>query len=148
MLYKKIFIFLFIMVATTSVMAEHAERHQKVDGLSVYFGVIPAQLIVGHGNMHRTTDMIHGKHTYHILVALFDNKSGERITDAKIKATVIPLGMKGLSKKLESMYGDLISYGNYFTLSEVTPYIIKVEIRRAENGVKSIAEFTFTRPRD
>ena len=136
------------MFTTSSIMAEHAERHQTVNGLSVYFGVIPAQLIVGHGSMHRSTDMIHGKHTYHILVALFDNKSGERITDAKMKATVTPLGMKGLSKKLEPMHGDLISYGNYFTMSEVTSYTIKVEIRRTDNEVKSIAHFTYKRPRD
>lgn len=148
MLYKKICIFLFILFATTSVMAEHAQRHQVVDGLSVYFGVIPAQLIGGHGNMHRTIDMVHGKHTYHILVALFDNKSGKRITEVKMKATVTPLGMKSVSKKLEAMHGDLVSYGNFFTLSEVTPYTIRIEIEGAGNGVRSIAEFTYHRPRD
>ena len=72
MLLKKTFIFLFMMFAVTSIMAGHAQRHQIVDGLSVYFGAIPAQLIVGHGSMHLTKDMKKGKNTYHILVALFD----------------------------------------------------------------------------
>ena len=148
MLLKKIFFFLFMMFAATSLMAGHAQRHQILDGLSVYFGAIPAQLIGGHGSMHHTKDMKKGKYTYHILVAIFDKSSGERIIDASIKATVIPLGMKGETKKLEPMHGDMQSYGNFFTMTETTPYVIRVEIRRKGNNVKSIAEFTFKRPVD
>ena len=148
MLFKKIFIFIFMMFAATSVMAGHAERHQTVDGLNVYFGAIPSQLIGGHGSMHRTSDMEHGTYTYHILVALFDKKTEKRITDAYVKATVVPLGMKGETKQLEPMHGDLVSYGNFFTISETTPYTIKVEIKRAGDSRKSITEFTYTRPKD
>lgn len=148
MLYKKIFIFLFMMFATTLAMAGHAERHQTVDGLSVYFGVIPAQLIGGHGSMHSTRGMKHGKYTYHILIAVFDDNSGKRITDAMVKATVTSLNTKGETKRLEPMHGDLLSYGNFFELTETTPYTIKVEIRRTDNKARSLAEFTFTRPRD
>ena len=148
MLFKKIFIFIFMMFAATSVMAGHAERHQTVDGLSVYFGAIPAQMIGGHGSMHSTRDMKHGKYTYHILVAIFDNNSGKRITDARVKATVTSLNTKGETKRLEPMHGDLLSYGNFFELTETTPYIVRVEIQRTDNKTKSLAEFTFTRPRD
>ncbi|PHS37830.1 MAG: hypothetical protein COB07_09795 [Sulfurovum sp.] len=148
MLYKKILISLFMMFATTFIMAGHAERHQTVDGLSVYFGVIPAQLIGGHGSMHRTRDMKHGKHSYHILVAVFDDTSKKRITDAVVKATVISLNAKGETKRLEPMHGDLLSYGNFFELTERTPYTIKVEIRRSDHKAGSLTEFTFTRPRD
>ncbi len=148
MLFKKIFIFIFMIFAATSVNAGHAERHQTVDGLSVYFGAIPAQLIGGHGSMHRTRGVNHGKHTYHILVAIFDNNSGKRITDAMVKATVISLNTKGETKRLEPMHGDLQSYGNFFELTETTPYTIKVEIRQTDKIAKSLTEFTFTRPRD
>ncbi len=148
MLFKKIFIFIFMMFAATSVNAGHAERHQTVDGLSVYFGAIPAQLIGGHGSMHRTRGVNHGKYTYHILVAIFDNNSGKRITDAMVKATVISLNTKGETKRLEPMHGDLLSYGNFFELTETTPYTIKVEIRQTDKTAKSLTEFTFTRPRD
>jgi len=148
MLYRKTVIFLLMIVATTLAMAEHAQRHQTVDGISIYFGAIPAQMIGGHGSMHYPENKKIGKYTYHILVALFDNGSGERITDASVKVTVIPLGMKGETKKLEPMHGDLVSFGNYFMISETTPYTIKVEIRPKDSNKKSIAEFTFTRPRD
>ena len=148
MLYKKIFIFLSLLFATTFLMAGHAERHQTIDGLSIYFGVIPAQLIGGHGTMHSTRGMKHGKHTYHILVAVFDDNSGKRITDARVKATITSLNTKGETKKLEPMHGDLLSYGNFFELTETTPYIVRVEIQRTDSKTKSLAEFTFTRPRD
>ena len=148
MLYKKIFIFLSLLLATTFLMAEHAQRHQTVDGLSVYFGTIPAQMIGGHGSMHRTKGMKHKKHTYHILVAIFDNNSGKRITDTRVKATVTSLSAKGETKRLEPMHGDLLSYGNFFELPETTPYTVKVEIQRTDSKTRSIAEFTFTRPRD
>lgn len=136
------------MFATTVAMAGHAERHQTVDELSVYFGAIPAQLIGGHGSMHRTRGMKHETHTYHLLVAIFDNHSGKRITDAIVKATVTSLNTKGETKRLEPMHGDLLSYGNFFELTETTPYTIRVEIRQTDNKARSLAEFTFTRPRD
>ncbi len=137
-----------MIVATTLAMAEHAQRHQTVDDISVYFGAIPAQMIGGHGSMHYPENKKIGKYSYHILVALFDKRSEKRITDAFVKATVTPLGMKGETKILEPMHGDMVSYGNYFTLSQTTPYTIKVEIQPKDSHKKSIAEFTFTRPRD
>jgi len=148
MLFKKILVSIFMMFAMTSLMAEHAQRHQTVDDLSIYFGAIPAQMIGGHGSMHRTKGMKHEKYTYHILVAVFDKKSGERIMDAVVKATVTSLNAKGETKRLEPMHGDLQSYGNFFELTETTPYTIKVEIRQTDKTAKSLTEFTFTRPRD
>ena len=128
-------------------MATHSERHQTVDGMSIYFGALPAQIIQDHEDMHGGNDNI-GEYTYHILIAIFDSKTGKRILYAKVKATAIPLGMKGETKKLEPMHANLKSYGNYFTLHDTTPYTIRVEIQRPDSGKKSIAEFTFTRPRD
>jgi len=148
MLYKKTVVFLLMIVSTTLLMAEHTQRHQIVDNISVYFGAIPAQMIGGHGSMHYPENRKIGKHTYHILVSLFDEKSGERITDASVKATVIPLGMKGKTKKLEPMHGEVVSYGNFFKMPERTPYTIQVEIVPEKSSKKSIAVFTFTRPRD
>ena len=137
------------MFASNSAMASDSKYHKIVDGMSVYFGIIPAQLIHGHGSMHNDGSSIKSKvYTYHVLVAIFDNDSGKRITDARLKATITPLGTKGETKKLEPMHGDLVSYGNFFAMPEISPYTIKVEIQRRDNRVKSIVEFTFKRPRD
>ena len=80
-------------------MATHSERHQTVDGMSIYFGALPAQIIQDHEDMHGGNDNI-GEYTYHILIAIFDSKTGKRILYAKVKATAIPLGMKGKTKNL------------------------------------------------
>ena len=88
------------------------------------------------------------EYTYNILIALFDSETDKRISNAKVKATVISLGMKGKTKELERMHGNLRSYGNYFTMYEATPYTIRVEIQRTEHGKISIVEFLFERPRD
>ena len=147
MLYRKIFVFLFFILSTDMAMATHSERHQTVNGMSIYFGALPAQIIQDHEDMHGGNENT-GKYTYHIVIALFDSKTGKRIMYAKVKATVIPLGMKGVTKKLEPMHANLKSYGNYFVLHNAAPYTIRVEIQRSGSGKISIAEFTFTRPRD
>ena len=147
MLYKKLFIFLFLLFGSNLVANEDLQRHQKVDGMNVYFGVIPAQIILDHPDMHGGNENTK-KYTYHILIALFDSKTDKRISNAKLKATVIPLGMKGKTKELELMDGNMKSYGNYFTMHEITPYTISVEIQSTEHGKISIVDFMFKRPRD
>ena len=126
--------------------ADDSRYHQKVDGISVYLGVIPAQLIRGHDKgMHGGAE---GRESYHILVALFDSKSGERITDAKVNATVASVGMRGEKKSLEPMSEELLSYGNFFRLERPGRYEIRLEIFR--KGVKApvVADFYFERPQE
>jgi len=145
MLYKNLFIFLFLMFTTNQAVSDHSQRHQKVDDMSIYLGVVPAQLTQHHSTMH--SGITNEEHSYHIVIALFNSKSGKRITDARVKASVASLGMKGETKDLEPMHGDLLSYGNYFTMYKATNYTIKVEIQRADEKVKSIAMFILKPPR-
>lgn len=144
MLYKNLSVFFCLLFATSLLMADDSERHLQVDGMSIYLGVIPAQL---------TSEKMHDnasskEHNYHVLIALFDSKSGERISDAKLKATVAPLGLGGHTKKLEMMHGGALSYGNYFVMHKPGLYRILVEIQRGESQTKSIANFVYQRPKD
>jgi len=128
-------------------VADDSQRHQQVGGMDIYLGVLPAQITQAqHPNMHGATDG--DEHRYHLLVALFDSKSDERITDARVKATVAQLGMEGKTKALALMGGELLSYGNYFAMHKPDYYRIGVEIQRAGSGGKSVAKFVFQRPRD
>jgi len=146
MLYKNVLVYFCLLFVTNLVMADGSERYQQVDGMSVYLGVIPAQLTQKqHPGMHGGSDK---EHRYHVLVALFDVKSGERITDARLKATVAPLGFGGVTKELEPMRSEPISYANYFTMHKPELYRILVEIRRGEDKTKSVANFVYRRPRD
>ena len=147
MFYKKLLVSLFLMFMAVAAIADDSQRHQKVDGMSIYLGVIPAQLTQEHYKMHG--GVVKEEHSYHINLALFDDKTKKRITDAKIKATVSALGLSGESKVLEPMHGgELLSYGNYFTMYKATQYRIKVAIDRGDKGGKSIVEFIFKRPLD
>lgn len=146
MLYKNVLIFLFFIFGTSLAIADESQRYQKIDGMSVYLGVIPAQITKKYRSMHGGGT--NNEHSYHVVIALFDEKLGERIIDAKVIASVTALAMKGVTKVLEPMHGDLLSYGNYFTMHTETYYDIKVEIQRAEKTAKTVAKFTFKRSRD
>ncbi len=143
MLTKNRAVFFCLLFAATLVMADDSNRHLQVEGMNVYLGVIPAQL---------TSEKMHNsatpkEHGYHILIALFDSKSGLRITDAKLKATVGLLGVTGSSKELEVMPGNALSYGNYFMMHQADRYRIVVEIQRKGSNKKSIASFVYQRPK-
>lgn len=120
-------------LATASVAAEPGQ-YRKVDGLALYLGVLPAELVRGHGSkdeaMHGATPR--GKHLYHIVVAVFDAASGQRVTDAEVTARVSGLGLAGREKPLQKMeIADTVSFGNYFDLSGGGgPYRIDVRVRR------------------
>ncbi|VAX04532.1 hypothetical protein MNBD_GAMMA20-2390 [hydrothermal vent metagenome] len=146
MSYRNPLVFFCLVLFTTMVMADDSKRHLQINGMSVYLGVIPAQITQEHPAMHGGSAS--GEHRYHVLVALFDSRSGKRITDARVKAAVFPLGLARPAKELEAMRGESLSYGNYFTLHKPELYRIRVEIRRGDNGHLSVAEFVFQRPLD
>ncbi len=84
-----------------------------------------------------------GGHRYHVVVALFENVSGRRITDAQVTAQVSELGLAGPVKRLERMViGDAISYGNYFEMPGKALYRIELQIRRpAAAPVPAVFEY-------
>ncbi len=56
---------------------------QVVDGVAIYLGVMPAQIVQGHPKEHPEVGMHGGAPTrgdrVHVVVALFDNATGGRI---------------------------------------------------------------------
>lgn len=58
-----------------------------------------------------------GAHEFHILVELYDSKTGARITNAKVSASAAPLGSTSSNRPLEAllMAGTIA----YFTLAGV-----------------------------
>ncbi len=138
-------LFLAVTLIAAAAVAGDSERHSEVGDVSVYLGVIPAQLVKGHEKMHGGPG---GKESYHILVALFDIESGERITDAKVSARVASVGMRGEKKELQPMHGELLSYGNYFLLERPGRYSIEVEILRKGEKSPLVTRFAYLRPAD
>lgn len=127
--------------------AAPSEQHKLIDHTAIYLGVLSAEMILGLHWDHLEETMHGGAptggHRYHVVVALFENVSGRRITDAQVTAQVSELGLAGPVKRLERMViGDAISYGNYFEMPGKALYRIELQIRRpAAAPVPAVFEY-------
>ena len=119
-----------------------------VDGVVVYFGMMPAELVRGHPQEHPEGQM-HGGVPIgenHIMVALFEDKTGKRITRAEVAATITGPGNFKAEKKLEPMIiAGAATFGNYFTMPGSGPYRIALRIRTPGIGHDIEATFTWAR---
>lgn len=123
-----------LLIPLAGALADDSGQHKIVNGVVIYLGVMPSEMILGHPKPHTEAEMHGGvpagRHQRHVLVALFDNATGKRITNVEVKANVFEIGLFGVQKKLEPMLiAGTISYGNYFNIAGVNPYRILVQIR-------------------
>jgi hypothetical protein len=131
-----------------------AEQRQplKAGDLEVFYGVIPAETILGHPADHAERKMHdgvpRGAGQHHLIVSLFDGRTRERVTDATVRARVTEPGLAPQRKMLEAMtIAGAITYGNYFRMSGAGPYRIEIEISRADAGGPLRASFEYYHPR-
>jgi len=127
-------------------LAEKSQLHKTISGVDIYLGVLPAEIVRGHPKKHPESRMHGGVPRgtlYHIIVALFDAKTGDRIEDATISAKVIGTAAVEITKPLDSMsIAGALSYGNYFKmLGQIPQHLIKLEITRP--GMKGTISTTF-----
>ncbi len=128
------------------------EQPIRFDGLEIFFGFIPAEILRGHPREHEEQTMHggvpRGKGVHHLLVAVFDAKTRARIADAVITGSVTKVGMATQNQKLEAMsFGGAVSYGNYFAMSDQGPYDIVVNVRRPGDSKTATAHFQYWHPR-
>ncbi len=128
--------------------AAESSYRQVMDGVAVYLGVVPAELVRGHPPEHPEGQMHGGAPAgeNHIMVALFEEKTGKRLSDAAVTATVTGPGRFKAGKKLEPMViAGSMSYGNYFYMPGPGPYRIKLTIRLPGAAREIRATFTWAR---
>ncbi|GMR20230.1 MAG: hypothetical protein BMS9Abin36_0825 [Gammaproteobacteria bacterium] len=136
-----------VLVFTTSqTMSSGSPLHKTINGLDIYLGVLPAEMVLGHPVEHPESRMHGGVPPgtrFHILVALFNNKTGERINNASVTATVMGAAAVNISKTLEPMViAGASSYGNYFKMAGYTPdHRIVLEIQGPD--IKGVVRATF-----
>jgi hypothetical protein len=128
--------------------AQESASSKRVDGLAVYLGVLPAELITGHPGGHAESTMHgglpSGRHVHHVMVAVFDEATGARITDAVVKARVSGLGLAGSERALEPMrIDDTLTYGEFFDFPGSDLYRIAVAIRRPGETRPVAVEFLY-----
>lgn len=124
--------------ATDSVLS------QEADGLTVHLGIMSAKRLVEHPELLPAGYPIRpGRDMHHILVAIFDSATGQRITDAEVEAMVFPLGLSGSTKVMHpSAPAGKMNYSNWFRLSPGDIYVIQVRIRRP--GIRAVRTARFT----
>ena len=122
--------------------------YQSALGVEAYVGVVPAEITKGHeptqpeGPMHGGVPR--GGHQYHLVAAVFDAKTGERITDATVTAQVSGVGLEGSMKSLEPMsIAGTITYGGYFDLPGPDLYTIGLTIKRPGAALPITLKFTY-----
>jgi len=126
-------------------LAADAALAQTVGGVTAYLGIVPAAIIRAHPALH-VDPGAHGgapagRHDYHVLVALFDAKTGARIEDAKVTAQVSEVGLAGARRTLEPMkIADTVTYGNYFQVPSKGSYRIGVEVEHQQ----AVHRFSFS----
>jgi hypothetical protein len=136
------------LISSRNAIAADTDQSKTVGGLTVYLGVMPAEIIRGppmHGHIskgphdYRVTSK--SPHEYHIVAAIFDAASGERVSDAAVTAEVSGLGLSGGKKRLEPMQiAGTTTYGSFFDLPGADLYTVKLTVER---GGASPAIFQF-----
>lgn len=125
--------------------ASAAEQRKMVDGMEIYYGVVPAEVISNQSATHDPKMHRGQTGSHHLVVALFDAKTGQRISDATVDATVTPLGLAATGKRLEPMLiNQTTTYGNFFDFpSGSGPFHITLNITRPNLPLHSVAKFEY-----
>jgi len=120
---------------TSPARSEEPAQHITSHGLTVYFGVVPAAIAEGIARAQGERNM-HGPqataaHSHHLIVAIFNSGTGERVTDATVTAKITQPGFEPPEKPLEPMkIADTVTYGNFFDLSRPGVYRIRLSVSR------------------
>ncbi|RAI55238.1 hypothetical protein [Roseicella frigidaeris] len=117
--------------------AVHSEgAFRRAGNLVVYLGVVPAAVVRGHPPEHTGKSMHggapEGRYVHHLLVAVFEEATGARVTDAAVTATIHGRRHSPETRiALEPMTLDGATvYGGFATLPPRDYYRLEVEVRR------------------
>ena len=136
-----------VMLFAGTALADHS-GYKVVDGLTVYYGVIPAAVLrtfpKGSPEARAHARIPSGKHTYHLVVAVFEGDSMERVTDAQVTVRVKETGLGWIKKHLEpTTLNDAVTYCNYFTFYDHATYTLDIDVRRPGPTATVTAEFEY-----
>ncbi len=141
-----------VLISGCSDDADLPRSTQTIDGMTIEFGVIPAESLKNHATAPSDPNALHGgtppnSSSHHIVVALFDAKSGARITDAQVRAGV---GDRSYNHEpditLEPMeINGAMSYGNFFSMPREGVWRVHLEVRRPGMTQPVEADFSYDR---
>lgn len=133
-----------LMLAAMSCAEDGGSLQQVVSGVEIYLGIVPAEMVGGHPREHPERGMHGGTASggYHVMVALFDHATGQRITDAEVSARLVSPSRQEPEKRLEAMtVAGALTYGNFFNMVRGGSYRMDIQIRRP--GSPDVVRATF-----
>jgi len=129
----------------TSASVAGGEDYKVVEGMNVYLGVVPGSIIRARPGDYPagvSGNAPAGSEQRYVTIALFDAKSGQRITDAVVTARVAGATQASAEKSLKPVtVAGSLTYGDYFPMAGGGAYRITVHIQRP--GAPNVAETEF-----
>ena len=138
-------------VALPRAAAEEAGFRKNVGEYSLYLAVMPAEVIKGPlppepagASLNRPPA---ARDTHHVMVSIFDSRSGLRISGWQVEARVAALGFSGEKRDLEPLnVGGAAVYGNTFPMLGRGPFRVDVEFGARYGPHKQQTTFYFAHP--
>lgn len=114
-------------------------------GLVFHYGLVPSEMVLSHPQSHEERRMHPGdarKGRSHIVLAIFDAASGERIAKAEVTAHITLVGGPSTTKALEPMdIAGKASFGAFVPVGAPGIYKIRFEVKRPGLPGSDTAEF-------
>jgi hypothetical protein len=137
-------------MALPAFAAEDLNFRKNVGDYWVYLAVMPADFIAGPPAAEPGATPFQpasARDTHHLMVSIFDYRTGRRITDAVVEARVAALGLSGVKKALDnaSAAGAPV-YAGLFPMLGRGPFRIDVEFRAQGVTGPQHTTFYFTHP--
>ena len=140
-----------LLAFTTLSAAAVTDFENHADGLAIYMGVVPAQLLRGNADashlatMHGGLPAASGSH--HLVIAIYDERTQRQVEGADVAANVTPLGLGSTRRKLEPMQiGTSATYGNFFPMAGSGPYTVQVTIHVPGQARNTEVQFNYSHP--
>lgn len=137
-------------MAPPAFAAEDLNFRKNVGDYWVYLAVMPADFIAGPPAAEPGATPFQAasvRDTHHLMVSIFDYRTGRRITDAAVEARVAALGLSGVKKGLDNANAAGASvYAGLFPMLGRGPFRIDVEFRAPGATGPQHTTFYFTHP--
>ncbi|OGA68277.1 MAG: hypothetical protein A3G81_02645 [Betaproteobacteria bacterium RIFCSPLOWO2_12_FULL_65_14] len=132
-------------------LAQEMGFRKNVGEFWVYLAVMPAELLTGPSAPQAPGATPYQapavRDTHHVMVSIFEYRTGRRVEEASVAARVAELGFSGAKKTLEPIVvaGEKV-YGGRFPMLGRGPYRVDVEFRLPGAVGPEHGAFYFTHP--
>lgn len=137
-----------LLAVALPVSARGQSQSRVIDGVEIDWGVVPAARIppapgTGERTMHGGP--VRGANEWHLTVSLRNTRTGQQIGDARVSASVHPLGLSSPWETLQPMHiAGTVTYGNDFRMNgqSAVPWRIHLRITLPGHRRPIVTEFT------